>query len=157
MITNICGFYRKTLFSFIWFIVARFSKTKIKYFLGEDGYIPPHPHPWCTWTINVAFEGKLFNMHKMRMDKVITGSLLTKIVDPSLESSLKILIFVPTRSFGMPCCPPPFAKAGTLITPGFVPSDCLTQSGRAICYVWFVYLWKTSIRMSSLVHLGGII
>ena len=33
------GFYGKTLFSFILFIVARFSKTKIKYFLGEDGYI----------------------------------------------------------------------------------------------------------------------
>ena len=35
-------------------------------------------------------------------------------VDPSLESSLKILIFVPTRSFGMHCCPPPFAKAGDI-------------------------------------------
>ena len=37
-----------------------------------------------------------------------------KIVDPSLEFSLKILIFVPTRSFGMPCCPLPFAKAGDM-------------------------------------------
>ena len=36
--TNIAGFYGKTLFSFILFIVARFS-TKIKHFLGEDGYI----------------------------------------------------------------------------------------------------------------------
>ena len=38
VITNIAGFYGKTLFSFILFIVARFS-TKIKHFLGEDGYI----------------------------------------------------------------------------------------------------------------------
>ena len=38
VITNIAGFYGKTLFSFILFTVARFS-TKIKHFLGEDGYI----------------------------------------------------------------------------------------------------------------------
>ena len=30
------------------------------------------------------------------------GSLLTKIVDPSLDTSLKVFIFVPTRSFGRP-------------------------------------------------------
>ena len=38
VITNIAGFYGKTLFSFILFTVARFS-TKIKHFLGEDGYL----------------------------------------------------------------------------------------------------------------------
>ena len=30
-----------------------------------------------------------------------------------MEFSLKVLIFVPTRSFGMPC-PPPFTKAGDI-------------------------------------------
>ena len=45
----------------------------------------------------------------------LTVSLLTKIVDPSMEFSLKILIFVPpTRSFGTPCCPPPFTEAGDI-------------------------------------------
>ena len=38
VITNIAGFYGKTLFTFILLIVARIS-TKIKHFLGEDGYI----------------------------------------------------------------------------------------------------------------------
>ena len=36
---KIYGFYGRTLFSFILFIIARLSKTKIKHFLGEDGYI----------------------------------------------------------------------------------------------------------------------
>ena len=31
-----------------------------------------------------------------------------------MEFSLKVLIFVPTRSFGLLCCPPPFTKAGDI-------------------------------------------
>ena len=31
-----------------------------------------------------------------------------------MEFSLKVLIFVPTRSFGMLCCPLPFTKAGDI-------------------------------------------
>ena len=69
----------------------------------------------------------------------LTISLLTKIVDPSLESSLNILIFISTRIFGMPCCPPPFAKAGDIN----YTRHCairLFKSGRTIRNVCFVYL-----------------
>ena len=66
---------------------------------------PPLPKKACIYTPDV---------HDAYDQSPLTVSLLTKIVDPSVEFSLKVLIFVPTRSFGMPCCPPPFTKAGDI-------------------------------------------
>ena len=76
------------------------------------------------------------------------GSLLKKIVDPSLDTSLKVFIFVPTRSFGRPS----FTRYR-----GIVPSDCLTQKRESYpLRMVRLFVKKAHPMMSSLVQSGGI-
>ena len=91
----------------------------------------PHPHVHELLTLHLKDNSTICT--KCVWTK---STRLTKIVDPSLESSLKILIFVPTRRFCMPCCPPPPSrKQGAFIIPSIVPSDCLTQKRESYIYL----------------------
>ena len=55
--------------------------------------LPPY-RPTRTVTMSFRF--------RINLQYAQNGSFLTKIVDPSLETSLKVFISVPTRSFGRP-------------------------------------------------------